>query len=75
MILKSYDKIKIQNPKYSIFLFYGQNRALKDELINNLLKKDQTKINYEEREILNKPEIFYSEVFTKSFFEILLFLK
>ena len=69
MILKSYDKIKIQNPKYSIFLFYGQNRALKDELINNLLKKDQTKINYEEIEILNKPEIFYSEVFTKSFFE------
>ena len=69
MILKSYDKIKIQNPKYSIFLFYGQNRALKDELINSLLKKDQTKINYEEIEILNKPEIFYSEVFTKSFFE------
>jgi len=69
VILKSYDKIKIQNPKYSIFLFYGQNRALKDELINSLLKKDQTKINYEEIEILNKPEIFYSEVFTKSFFE------
>ena len=69
MILKSNDKIKIQATKHNIFLFYGQNEALKDDLINFLKKKDETKINYDETEILNNPELLYNEVFSKSFFE------
>ena len=69
MILKSNDKIKIQATKHNIFLFYGQNEALKNELINFLKKKDETKINYDETEILNNPELLYNEVFSKSFFE------
>lgn len=69
MILKSNEKIKIQKTTNNIFLFYGQNRALKNELIKCLTKKDQAKIIYEEIEILNKPELFYDEIFSKSFFE------
>lgn len=69
MILKSNDKIKIQATKHNIFLFYGQNEALKNDLINFLKKKDETKINYDETEILNNPELLYNEVFSKSFFE------
>ena len=69
MILKSNEKTKIQKTTNNIFLFYGQNRSLKNELIQCLVKKDQTKINFEEIEILNKPELFYDEVFSKSFFD------
>jgi len=69
MILKSNEKTKIQKTTNNIFLFYGQNRALKNELIKCLTKKDQAKIIYEEIEILNKPELFYDEIFSKSFFE------
>lgn len=69
MILKSNEKTKIQKTTNNIFLFYGQNRALKNELIKCLTKKDQAKIIYEEIDILNKPELFYDEIFSKSFFE------
>jgi len=69
MILKSNEKTKIQKTTNNIFLFYGQNRALKNELIKCFTKKDQAKIIYEEIEILNKPELFYDEIFSKSFFE------
>ena len=69
MILKSNEKTKIQKTTNNIFLFYGQNRSLKNELIQCLVKKDQAKINFEEIEILNKPELFYDEVFSKSFFD------
>lgn len=69
MILKSNEKTKIQRTTNNIFLFYGQNRALKNELIKCLTKKDQAKIIYEEIDILNKPELFYDEIFSKSFFE------
>ena len=69
MILKSNEKTKIQKTTNNIFLFYGQNRALKNELIKCLTKKDQAKIIYEEIEILNKPELFYDEIFSKSFFD------
>ena len=69
MILKSNEKTKIQKTTNNMFLFYGQNRALKNELIKCLTKKDQAKIIYEEIEILNKPELFYDEIFSKSFFD------
>jgi DNA polymerase-3 subunit delta len=69
MILRSNEKTKIQKTTNNIFLFYGQNRSLKNELIQCLVKKDQAKINFEEIEILNKPELFYDEVFSKSFFD------
>ena len=70
MIIKSNEDLKIQNSKSSIYLFYGQNRALKNKLINLLANKDQTKINYEELEILNRPDLLNNMVSTKSFFEI-----
>ena len=69
MILKSNDNLKLKETKHNIFLFHGQNEALKDDLINFLKKKDETKINYDETEILNNPELLYNEVFSKSFFE------
>ena len=53
MILKSNEKTKIQKTTNNIFLFYGQNRALKNELIKCLTKKDEAKIIYEEIETVS----------------------
>lgn len=70
MIIKSYD-IKNYFSKNSIFLFYGENDGLKDEIINNFFKKrhiDST-FNYSEKEILSNLDNFYNQIKSKSFFD------
>ena len=53
MIIKSYD-IKNYLNKNSIFLFYGENDGLKDEIIDNFFKKNHidATFNYSEKNIL-----------------------
>ena len=70
MIIKSHD-IKNYFTKNSIFLFYGENDGLKDEIINNFFKKkhiDAT-FNYSEKDILNNLDNFYNQIKSKSFFD------
>jgi DNA polymerase III subunit delta len=70
MILKSFELTKIKLNNYKYYLFYGDNEGLKEENIKNLFeKKYQDKIHrYEEKEILDNINIFFSSVLTKSFF-------
>jgi hypothetical protein len=59
MILKSYEINKINLNIHKFILFYGKNDWLKIELINYLNKNKNKILNYEEREILDNPNIFF----------------
>ena len=70
MIVKSFEinkkKLDIQN----FFLIYGENEGQKNEIIQNLKKKLVGNIeSYDETQILNNTESFYTKIFNQSFFE------
>ena len=67
--VKEFNKNNISNS--NIFLFYGLNEGLKNELLNNFFLSNfkGSVFRYEEREIIEKLNNFYNIIFTKSFFE------
>ena len=69
MIIKSFEFKN--NLNHNLFLFHGLNDGHKEDLINDLIKpKYKTNTySYNEKEILNNLENFYSLIFTNSFFE------
>ncbi len=71
MILKSFEISKLKLNQHNFFLFYGDNEGLKEETIKNLFETNyQDKIyRYEEKEILDNKNDFFSSVLTKSFFD------
>ena len=70
MIVKSFEIKKIKD-KHKFFLFYGENQGFKNQLIDDEFKKKNLEscYFYEENEILNNKETFFSNLLTKSFFE------
>ncbi|MDB9745289.1 DNA polymerase III subunit delta [Candidatus Pelagibacter sp.] len=70
MIIKSFEIKKIIG-KHKFFLFYGENQGFKNQLIDDEFKKKKLEscYFYEENEILNNKETFFSNLLTKSFFE------
>ena len=69
MIIKSYEIKKINIDKNNYFLFYGKNEGFKNEIIENLTKKRDKVLSYDEKEILDNSESFLDTVLTKSLFE------
>ena len=71
MILKSFESEKINISKINFLLFYGNNEGAKEEVINNILKKENFEnINkYEEKEILENTKDFFDGILSKSLFE------
>ena len=71
MIVKVKEFSKNNNNNSNIFLFYGLNEGLKNELLNNsfLANFKGSIYRYEEREITEKLNNFYDLIFTKSFFD------
>jgi DNA polymerase-3 subunit delta len=70
MIFKSFEIEKnLLNNKF--FLFYGENQGYKNQIIDEKFKKNypESIYFYEENEVLNKKEIFFTNILTKSFFE------
>ena len=65
MIVKNFEFKRLKKETFSFFLFYGDNQAFKDELINLLTKeRNISKTIYYEHEILkntspNKFEITF----------------
>ena len=70
MILKPYE-IKDYLNKNKVFLFHGENFGQKEEIIEELFKKNFKDCNYlySETEVLNNLEILYNLINSKSFFE------
>ena len=71
MIIKSFEIKKSLNKNVNIYLFYGPNSGLIEDLINENLKPIFSKnlYSYEETEILSDIENFKENIFNKSFFE------
>ena len=71
MIIKSYEINKIELKKNKNILIYGPNEGGKHEAIEKLLDKSKYEITkkFDEKEILENNEIFFSEVLNKSLFE------
>ena len=70
MIIKSFEINKYYKKK-NIFLFYGENTGLKEEIIDYFFKKDHlnSTFYYSEKELLTNIDIFYNQINSKSFFE------
>jgi len=71
MITKYFEIEKINILNNYVFLFYGENEGLKDNIVKNQFEKNyQDNIyKYDEIEILNNREQFIVGLFSKSFFE------
>tara|TARA_B100001057_G_scaffold411285_1_gene426854 strand:- start:2292 stop:3284 length:993 start_codon:yes stop_codon:yes gene_type:complete len=70
MIIKSFE-IKNYFNTNNIFLFYGENTGLKEEILDNFFKKNHIDctFNYSEKEILVDLDKFYDQINSKSFFD------
>ena len=71
MILKSHEVQKINFSEKKFLLFYGENEGNKEEAIQSIIKnkKDFSKYNYEENEIINNLNNFFDLIISKSFFD------
>ena len=71
MIFKHYEIQKIDININNILLFYGKNQGYKESEILKLIKsnKDRSDLKYDEKEIINNPEIIYDNVLSNSLFE------
>tara|TARA_B100000035_G_C21002062_1_gene555441 strand:- start:137 stop:1120 length:984 start_codon:yes stop_codon:yes gene_type:complete len=67
MILKSYEIKKINTNKSKIILLYGKNDAQKDEAINSI-SNNTDYFSYDQNQIIENPENFFDEIYTKSLF-------
>jgi len=71
MIIKSFELEKLKSTKVKKILFYGENEGYKNQIINNFFIKNFSDNfeKYEENQILNNYEDFFSSLLNKSFFE------
>ena len=69
MIFKSYETKKINFNNYPYLLLHGKNEGLKNEIISDILKNQETLTKYDEKEVLDNPEIFLENLLNKSLFE------
>ena len=69
MIIKNYEMNKINLDENKIILFYGKNEGLKNESFNYISKNINNISNYDEKEILEKPDTFIESILSKSLFD------
>ena len=71
MIIKSYELNKIDVNKNKIFLMYGQNEGLKNEITKKYFinKFKENIYRYDEKEIIDNNSDFFDGILSRSFFE------
>ena len=71
MIKKYFDLKKINLSNFNLFLFYGKNDGLQNEVINDIFTSNfKGSVNkYDENEFINNYETVATELLTKSLFE------
>ena len=70
MIVKSFEIQKLKDKK-NIFLIYGDNQGLKEEIIQIITQgfAKENVIKHTEKEILTNLDLLYNSLYTKSFFD------
>ena len=68
MIIKfqEINKIKLE---YNLYLFYGKNDGLKNEIINKIVKNKGEISTLIEKDVLDNFDIFFQNILSKSLFE------
>ncbi len=69
MIYKNFETNKIDFNKNKIILFYGKNDGLKNETIKNLIGNEYSKIQYDEKDILENINQFLDKILNRSLFD------
>ena len=71
MIIKQYQIKNTNLNKYNLYLLYGKNEGLKNEVISEkFLKNFKGELNrYDENEFINNNETLISEFYNKSLFD------
>ena len=71
MIVKNYEIRKLNINKFKLFLFYGKNDGLQNEILDDFfLKNFDGQVNkYDENEFILNNEIIISELLNKSLFD------
>jgi len=69
MIIKSYQISQISPEIHNLFLLYGKNEGLKNEVIKNINKNKKNIDNYDEKEVLENEYNFIENILTKSLFD------
>ena len=69
MIYKNFELKKINLKQSKLILLYGKNEALKNHVIQEILKDKTNIINYEEKEIIDNSKLFVENLLSKSLFE------
>ena len=71
MIIKAFEINKINLDDYKLYLFYGKNEGLKNELIHKYFMKDfkGSIIKYDENEFLSNQEIILGQMMNRSLFD------
>jgi len=69
MIIKSFELKKLITNNHKMILLYGKNEGFKNEAINLILKPKENISKYDEKEILDNPEIIFNTILSKSLFE------
>ena len=71
MIIKSYELYKFNFKKTKSYLFYGNNLAQINQVIDEKIKPNYLNkvFNYEENEILKNEKNFFDEILSQSFFD------
>ena len=68
MIIKTFEINKKKFDKQNLFLVYGENEGLKNEIIQIIKKNFNKNIeNYDETYVLNNTELFYEKIFNRSY--------
>ena len=71
MIIKHFETHRINLKLNKFILLYGKNEGLKNQLIKQLLEKNNNSnvIKYDEKEILENEDIFFESILSNSLFE------
>tara|TARA_B100000886_G_scaffold156080_1_gene106274 strand:+ start:1701 stop:2699 length:999 start_codon:yes stop_codon:yes gene_type:complete len=69
VIYKNFETNKIDFNKNKIILFYGKNDGLKNETIKNLIGNEYSKIQYDEKDILENINQFLDKILNRSLFD------
>ena len=69
MIIKNFEVNKINLRLNKLILLYGKNEGYKNQVIKNIINDQKNIFKYEEREILDSPEVFIENLLSSSLFE------